>query len=455
MIRVSRIWEAIREAGLKPVDGASLAAFRILFGVMMTAGVIRFAALGWIDRFFVKPEFMFKYWGFGWVEPLGPSGMIAVFTLMGLSALMVAIGFYYRFAIVLFLSLFSYVELLDVSNYLNHYYLVSLLGCILVFLPANQVWSVDALLFPNVPDKTVQAWMLWWLRFQMGCVYFFAGVAKFSEDWLIHAQPLHIWLRSRVELPVIGSLLQYWEVAFLMSWTGFLFDLTIVFWLLWGRSRPLAYAVLVVFHAFTNVFFAIGMFPIIMIVGATIFFDPDWPRRFVRGSKPEIGNSPASRRFPKRAIFAVVFCAVQILIPWRNLVFPGNVLWTEQAMRWSWKVMVREKNGDVMYRVKQGEREFEVSPRRYLSADQEREFSGQPDMILQLAHHIADVHTSERDRPEVRVDAWASWNGRTRARLVDPTVDLARIEDKVWPPAAWILVAPKSPPLGSKKRFWQ
>lgn len=122
-------------------------------------------------------------------------------------------------------------------------------------------------------------------------------------------------------------------------------------------------------------------------------------------------------------------------------------------MRWSWKVMVREKNGDVMYRVKQGERELDVSPRRYLTADQEREFSGQPDLILQLAHHIADAYTVDGKRPEVRADAWASWNGRRRARLVDPRVDLAKVEDKIWPPADWILDAPTSPPLGLGQRL--
>lgn len=458
MLRMRRIWEVIQNAGAKPVDGASLAAFRILFGLMMTAGIIRFAAHGWIERFFVKPEFTFKYWGFGWVELLEPAAMTGVFAVMGLSAFMVAIGFFYRFSILLFFVLFTYVELIDVSNYLNHYYLVSLLAFILVFLPANKMWSVDAYLFPKLREKPVQFWMIAWLRFQMGCVYFFAGITKFGEDWLIHAQPLHLWLRSRVETPFVGVFLHHWETALVMSWAGFLFDLTIVFWLLWGRSRPLAYAVLVVFHTFTNVFFAIGMFPVIMVVGATIFFNPDWPRRVGGGAwaKPQVGVGSGKlpfARLPKRAIFALIFCTIQFVMPWRHLAYPGNVLWTEEGMRWSWKVMIREKNGDVMYRVRSGDREFDVSPRRYLTADQEREFSGQPDMILQLAHHIANDHTVNGTRPEVRVDAWVAWNGRRRARIIDPSVDLARVEDSIWPPASWILAAPTGPALGPAQRL--
>lgn len=444
------LFQAIKKEAFQPLDAASLAAFRVFFGLMMCAGVIRFAAYGWIDRFFVKPGFYFKFWGFEWVEIASPTVMYAVFGGLALSAFLVAIGFLYRIAIVVFFLLFTYVELIDVSNYLNHYYLVSLLAFILIFLPANRVWSVDARIRPP-RFETVPAWMLWWMRFQVGCVYFYAGIAKFKEDWLIHAQPLNLWLTSRVETPFIGPLLQYWETALVMSWAGFLFDTTIVFWLLWRKSRPWAYIVLIVFHLLTNVFFAIGLFPVIMIVAATVFFEPNWPRRFL-GGRPTGRLLEAERGPVWVLLIALVFCVFQGLMPWRHLVYPGSVLWNEEGMRWSWKVMLREKNGDVVYRVKLGERVREVSPRFYLSADQEREMSGQPDLILQLAHHIADEYTHDGQRPEVYADVWVSWNGRKRARLIDPSVNLAEVDDGVWPPAPWILPEPETSPFRPKGR---
>ena len=449
MLRFQNIWKSFLERATLPVDAASLAAFRVFFGLMMFVGVVRFAAYGWIERFFVTPEFYFTYWGFSWVKNIGDPGIYWVFGLMGLASLCVAIGLFYRVAILTFFILFTYVELIDVSNYLNHYYLVSLLAFILIFLPANRLWSVDAYLTSRrkgLVETRIPLWMLWWLRFQVACVYFYAGLAKFGEDWLVHAQPLSLWLSSRVETPVIGSLLGHWETALLMSWAGFLFDTTIVGWLLWKRTRPWAYLAVITFHLFTNVFFAIGLFPIIMIVSATLFFEPNWPRRIV-GGRPMGEAVRQNACLQPKMLLVVVFCLFQALMPWRHLVYPGNILWTEEGMRWSWKVMVRQKNGDVMYRVKTGERVVEVSPRRYLSSDQEREMSPQPDLILQLAHHIAEEHTQNSVRPEVYADVWVSLNGRRRARLIDPTIDLAKVEDRVWPPASWILPAPESAPF--------
>ena len=50
------------------------------------------------------------------------------------------------------------------------------------------------------------------------------------------------------------------------------------------------------------------------------------------------------------------------------------------------------------------------------------------------------------------MDAWASLNGRRAARLIDPDVDLAAVEDGV-APADWIRPAPGGPPI--QLRSWR
>jgi hypothetical protein len=117
-------------------------------------------------------------------------------------------------------------------------------------------------------------------------------------------------------------------------------------------------------------------------------------------------------------------------------------------MRWSWKVMVREKNGAVTFiaRSPSRDRVFHVSPRRYLTNAQEREMSSQPDLILQLAHRIRDDFRARGYVDiQVQVDAVASLNGRPAARLIDPTVDLGRISDGI-ARAEWILPKPSGMP---------
>jgi vitamin K-dependent gamma-carboxylase len=429
-----------------PVDIAWLAAFRVLFGLTLSVSMGRFIAYGWIDEFFLRPKFHFKYWGFDWVDVLPAGALHGLFWVMGGLALMVAAGALFRVSALLLVLGFTYLQLLDVTTYLNHYYLASLLGLLLACSPAHRAWSVDAWLRPRLRTDVVPGLVHTLFRFQVGVVYTFAGLAKAHGDWLLHGQPLRIWLSSHTDLPWVGWLFTYSLTPMLMSWGGFLFDTSVPWFLLWKRTRPYAYLVLVGFHLTVGKLFPIGMFPVIMMIAATVFFAPSWPRRLLR-VKPTLAAplAPASRA---RLLLLAGYCLLQVLLPIRFLAYGGNVRWHEQGMRFSWRVMVREKNASLTFLVrnKRTGREWQVSPGRYLTRNQEREISGQPDLILQLAHHVArDFEQRGRGPVEVRVDAQASLNGRPSARLIDPTVDLTTVEDGLsWAP--WIMPAPDQAP---------
>ena len=445
---------AVQRALGRPVDIASLAALRVMFGLLIVFASLRFVFYGWVDRFYVKPTFHFHYWGFDFVEPLSPLAMHGAFWAMAALGAMIALGAFTRVALVAFVLVFSYVELIDVAMYLNHYYLVSLLGIVLAVTPCHRAWSVDAWRRPDdLALDHAPAWALYLVRFQVGIVYFFAALAKLQPDWLLHAQPLNIWLNARADVPLVGWALVHWEAALLMSWAGFLFDLTIVFWLSWRKSRPLAYGAVLFFHLVTGQLFTIGLFPLIMVIGATIFFEPDWPRRLVSRREPSASSGlprPAPSP-PSRLLVCLLasYLVLQVAMPLRTYVlYPqGPVIWHEQGMRWSWRVMVREKNGAVTYRVRTPDGRLQlVEPSRYLTDHQEREMSGQPDLIVQLAHHIGREYADRYGEPvEVRVDARASLNGRPAAPMIDPQVDLMTLRPGL-APAPWILPAPEGTP---------
>ncbi|MFZ5469679.1 MAG: HTTM domain-containing protein [Myxococcota bacterium] len=432
----------------REVDLASLAALRILFGLLLAAGQLRFLTSGWVRTQFVAPRFFFKFYGFEWVQPWSePLLYLHVGVLIAL-ALCLAAGFFHRVAAALFAVGFAYLQLLDVTNYLNHYYFVVLLAGLFAFLPASGLWSVDAWRNPSLRRERAPGWMLSLVRFQVAVVYVNAGLAKATSDWLIHAQPLGIWLGARTETPLIGPLLAQSWAPHAFAWAGFLFDTTIVGFLLWKKARPFAYAVVLVFHALTHLFFNIGMFPFIMVVAATVMFDPSWPRRWLRSTPPALPTAakPLSRW---AALLLGAFCLFQVLFPLRHFVYPGDVLWNEEGMRFSWKVMVREKNGSVTFHVTDPHsgRRFQVSPSQYLLPRQANEMSSQPDLILQLAHHIAaDFRERGFADVEVRAEAWVSLNGRPPALLIDPTVDLAKERDGLGP-KHWTLPAPVTPPV--------
>jgi hypothetical protein len=151
----------------EPVDVASIAFFRVALGAMLLWEVWRYFTTGWIELIFLRPHFRFTYHGFEWL-PLWPaSGLYLHFAVLGLLAFLVMVGLWYRMAIVLLWLAFTHVALLDKTQYLNHFYLVSLLSFLLVFVPANRAGSLDAYFWPQIARTDTPAWTLWILRFQV------------------------------------------------------------------------------------------------------------------------------------------------------------------------------------------------------------------------------------------------------------------------------------------------
>ena len=145
----------------RPVSLAPLATFRITFGLLMFGSLLRFWARGWIESSYVAPTFHFTYWGFGWVQPLGATGMQLLFGILILASLLIALGLFYRPASVVFFLGFTYVELIDVTTYLNHYYFISLVAFLLIWLPANRDHALDArfgLGATTRPNVTLDYW---------------------------------------------------------------------------------------------------------------------------------------------------------------------------------------------------------------------------------------------------------------------------------------------------------
>ncbi len=458
------------------VDGASLAVFRVLFGAVMMFSAARFVANGWVEEVYLAPELQFTYYGFSWVRVLPECGMYGLFAMVGLSALGIALGALYRLSCAVFFVSFTYLELIDKTTYLNHYYLVSILAALMLFMPLHRTWSIDELWFRRTRSESDQSdieilrsessgqvpqWCLWCLRLQVGLLYVFAGLAKLQSDWLWRGEPLATWLHANADLPLVGPLLDEPWVAVLASWAGAGFDLFIVPALLWPRTRTVAYAAVVGFHLATAALFPIGVFPWLMIGTATIFLSPSWPRRLLRRlgfQNVEIDDTSLDhtshrkqsertnavtpsrwRRLGKSAL--ALHFALQIALPLRHYLYPGDTCWTEEGYRFAWRVMLIEKTGQVDFHLRDPEtgRTWTIHPREFLTPLQTRMMSTQPDMILEFAHRLAERFAEQLGhRPEVRAEAWVSLNGRRSRLLIDPAVDLARQEEG-FPPKEWIL----------------
>jgi len=434
----------------KTTSAAPLAVFRIALGILLFASIVRFWAKGWIYDLYIKPKHFFSFYGFEFVKPIGEYTYL-LFAICGICALLVAIGLFYRAGITgLFLS-FTYIELMDKSTYLNHYYFISMICLMMIFLPAHAYFSIDAYRNKSIRSDKIPQWCLDSLKIFVCLVYLYAGLAKVNSDWLLHAQPLRTWLPAKNDLPLIGPLFNHVWVAYAFSWMGCLYDLSIPFLLLNRKTRVYGYFAVVAFHLLTAMLFPIGMFPYIMIATALIFFSAPFhtrilsiPGKWLKARQYSAGPSGEYKHaFSLSKILPVAFAFFlffQLLFPLRYLLYPDELFWTEEGYRFSWRVMLMEKAGYAQFRVKDADgKEAMVDNREFLTPLQEKMMATQPDMILQYAQLLSNHYASHGFRlPEVYVDSYVALNGRLGKPLVDSLTDLSK-EKESFSHKLWIL----------------
>jgi hypothetical protein len=392
------------------------------------------------------------------------------FAVLGLAAACVMAGFLYRLAAPVFFLAFTYSFLLDQTRYLNHFYLVCLISFLMCFLPAERAFSVDALLRRKIRSEVVPAWTLWLLRIQVGIPYFYGGIAKLNSDWMLGGEPMRTWLRPLTRMAGGHIFATDWVVySFVIG--GVMLDLLVVPLLLWRRTRIFAFAGAVVFNLINAVIFDIGIFPWLMLGALLIYFPPELARRFARvfmspgdpygdakpsqtSTKPtaiaEVSSCPPLLTSQKLvAGMLTAYLAVQLLLPLRHYLYPGNVSWTEEGHNFAWHMKLRTKIGEAVFTVThpRGGKTWTIKPEDYLKPHQLVKVITKPDLILLFAHYLAEEKRREGyDEVEVRARAMVSLNGRQPQLLVDPNVDLTKEQVSVLP-ARWIV--PLTTPLAT------
>jgi len=176
-----------------------------------------------------------------------------------------------------------------------------------------------------------------------------------NPDWLAGTS-MRAWLPARTHYPLVGQFFNQEWVFYLFSYGGLGFDLLIVPLLLYRRTRPFAYTFAVIFHLMNAYSFRIGIFPWLMMAATLLFFPPDWPRQLLAKvqrkespledeatSMPEI--SPFYRLITTHAL--ILYLAFQLLMPFRQGLYPGSSSWTQEGYFFSWNMMLdtkRQKN---------------------------------------------------------------------------------------------------------------
>lgn len=425
------------------IDNSALVVFRIMFGFLLAVEAFGAIFTGWIRRTLIEPSETFNFIGFEFLQPLPGDGMLYYYGVMGLFGVLVMLGFKYRISIIAYTIMWSGVYLMQKSSYNNHYYLLMLLCIIMSFLPAHRNASIDAWRDPALRTNSMPRWVWVAIVLQMWIVYTYAAIAKIYPDWFDTTFPA-LLMSSKQNYWLVGELLQQSWVHYTIAWYGFLFDLLVIPLLFWRRTRIFIFIAAIFFHLFNSFIFHIGIFPYLALA-LTIFFFPTRSvnKLFFRGKKPYYEENEIivpSYKKPLLIIFAVWFL-VQIALPVRHHFFEDNVLWTEEGHRLSWRMMLRSKGGNSVFKVveKGSTDTIYVQAEDYLTRKQLGAISSKPDMIWQFAQRLKKEYNKEGKEVQVFVDASVRVNGRPPRRFIDPKVDLANEKWQHFKHHDWIL----------------
>jgi hypothetical protein len=434
-----RQWQTFLAA---PVDAAALGIFRIVFGAMVAIDGCRFLAHGWVDEYFIAPRYHFTYLYLDFIRPWPGRGMVVHFAVLIAAAALVSAGLWTRAASVVLFFAYAYVLFLEQSIFMNHYYLIMLLAFLLASMPVERAFALDRWRRPDLP-AVVPRWCVLLLRFQLFVVYFYGAIAKLNADWL-RGEPMYSAIVHHApDVPDIAHLLPPRFLAYFIAHAGIAIDAVVPICLCLRRARWLGFGVAVAFHVLNALFLRIGIFSYLMIGAITIFFDPDWPRRFARASRrtphPAFPAAPPRPTWPG-LIALHLWVLAQLLIPLRHYVYPGPVSWTEEGHRFAWHMKLRQKRSEIAITATDPAtgRTWTIDPAADLRPRQLRKLHTFPDILLQYVHFKRDELRAQGIDPVITVDWRCSLNYRPYQRLVDPTANLAAVERSLRP-ARWIL----------------
>lgn len=412
----------------KAIDNSPLVVFRIFFGFLVACESFGAILTGWVKRILIDPEVTFSFIGFEWLKPLPGFGMYFYFIAMGVFGLAIMFGYRYRLAIISYTLLWAGVYFMQKTAYNNHYYLLLLISFLLIFLPANSYASLDVRQNRIKEENTMPYWISLLFIIQVAIVYVFASIAKFYPDWLDGTFTRNLLADSTNVIALKKLFLQKWFYLFI-AYMGIVFDLLIVPLLLFKKTRMLALLASLTFHLFNAIFLEIGIFPFFALTFALFFYEPETIRSVFLREKTSIETENGhSNYYGKKIVYFLIipYLIIQLLLPLRHHFIEGDVLWTEEGHRLSWRMMLRERSGFIHIRIKDlktGKLSV-YDYRKNLTDKQIQNLATKPDIIWQYCQYIKKEFKGKEIA--IFIDCKNSINRKEYKTLIDPKFDMAK-----------------------------
>ncbi|KAH8378664.1 hypothetical protein KR009_000540 [Drosophila setifemur] len=432
----------------RPVDGAALGIFRLLYGAAMLIDIAEERGGGQLDVRFRDPLHC-HFPLFSGMRALDYPWMGCVYLCMWLGAWGIMLGYRFRASCLAFLVPYWYIFLLDKPMWNNHSYLFGLVGTLLLFTQAAAYCSLDSWLNPR-SSLHIPYWNYFLIKFQFFVLYSYAGLKKFSMEWLSGYAMSNLsqhWVfapfRQMLDPELIDLLIVHWFTAF--------FDLSIAFFMTVEKTRLLVTPFMISFHLMNSRLFVIGMFPWVCLAEVPLFFSFDWPRRIFAGHT----KSPSYREEIKdsidnpgilsklRTCLILGYCSLQLFLPYSHFITKGYNNWTNGLYGYSWDMMVHSFDTlqTTIQVVDNDNRQLHnLHPYAFTEYDRWTKYA---DMAVQYAQcieeNLRENHPTIGSNISIYFDIWCSMNGRFQQRSFDPRVDLLRAKWSPFEATAWSL----------------
>lgn len=425
------------------IDNSPLIIFRMLFGFLLFVESWGAILTGWVKTNLISPKVFFSFIGFEWLHPLPGYGMYFYFICMGVLGLLVMIGYRYRLSLLCFTILWTAQYLMQKTAYNNHYYFLTLICFLMLFLPANAYYSIDVKRNKNIKSLTMPQWCSFVLILQVSILYIYASIAKLYPDWL-DGTFTRLLYSHKTDFPFIGKFFTEKWFYISIAYLGILFDGLIVPMMLWKKTRTLALIASLIFHLSNSFILKVGIFPYFALSFIVFFYPPDTIRRIFFKKRPalSLNTYKYTNKNQTYILLVIIYFIIQLLLPIRHYFIKGDVFWTEEGHRLSWRMMLRQRNGSTYFTIidKKTKEILTFNMHDLFTEKQIHRIDCYPDFIWQAAQYIKQDFKQKNKEIEIYANTKISVNAHPFKQFIDPKIDLASVSWDYFKHSNWILL---------------
>lgn len=432
----------------EPVDGNVLGLFRWVFGLFMAYEAWVYYSMGLIEQGFFAPKILFKFEGFDWVHLLPQPAMVAVLAIMGVSALLVALGVFFRASCWVLALSYTFIFLQEKSYYNNHIYLFILLSVLLSTTDAHRFLVPFRWKGVRLPTIThLPRWQPFMFQFMVMIVYFYGGLTKLKGDWLFRREPIHTMLDIMPASHWMAPLIKNDAAVYILTYGGLLLDLLAPLLLWYKPIRRWALIPFIGFHLTNSQMFNdIGIFPFVMLGALFLYFETQempWFQRLLGKQAQPVGPVvlPVTPQWVRQTL--VMFFVLQLLLPFRGFFLPNDMDWTGIGKNFAWRMKVDTRpleEFEFTVRHPQTGQVFPVHENTYVNPSQLLLLGNDVRAIAAFARFIRE-EAAQQGVPDGIVNARVvvRYNGRPPQLLVRSDVDLASVSYSPFQKLDWVV----------------